>query len=311
MASNMIDFTRLYFVIVGAIAFGYILAAVLVETRFVNWLGLKTLKLSKFGIHPLLTNVPVIYLVSPRAAHITASRLLKEGKIEPFDLYLAILASNFPMRLMFLYRYYLPVLLPLIGIVAVYYALLRLAFDLFLLFVVSLIGRLRYKEVGFSEIPSSVPLVFSGKTLWEGFLKGGKEAVLFIAKFTPLFLFVVWLIKIGVMNILTENLKPYLGKLGFHPIEITYITTAAISPPVAYGLIKVMIEKHHPVFRILGTMAVGNGMFSLLRSWWTYLLPYYLGLYPVPVTVVLLLLQAGLPILYNFSVGVYLIHLKG
>ena len=141
------NFTELYFVIVAAIAFGYVLAAVLVETKLVNWLGLKTLKLSRFGLHPLLTNVPVIYLVSPRAAHITASKLLKEGKIEPLDLYLAILASNFPMRLMFLYRYYLPVLLPLIGVIAVYYALLRLAFDAVLLAVVSVIGRIRYRKV--------------------------------------------------------------------------------------------------------------------------------------------------------------------
>ncbi len=302
------NFTKLYLVIVGAITFGYVLAAVLVETRFVNWLGLKTLKLSKFGIHPLLTNVPVIYLVSPRAAHITASRLLKEGKIKPIDLYLVILASNFPMRLMFLYRYYLPVLLPLIGIIAVYYAFLRLAFDFLLLLVVSVIGRLRYREAKLPKVPSSVSLEFSKKAFLKGFLKGGREAISFIAKFTPLFLFVVWLLKVGIMEILTENLKPYLGKLGFHPIEITYITTAAISPPVAYGLIKVMVEKHHPVLRILGTMAVGNAMFSLLRSWWNYLLPYYLGLYPVVVTAVLLFLQAGLPIIYNFLIGILLIH---
>ena len=53
------NFTELYFVIVAAIAFGYVLAAVLVETELVNWLGLKTLKLSQFGLHPLLTTFPL------------------------------------------------------------------------------------------------------------------------------------------------------------------------------------------------------------------------------------------------------------
>jgi hypothetical protein len=54
-------------------------------------------------------------------------------------------------------------------------------------------------------------------------------------------------------------------------------------------------------------MAVGNAMFSLLRSWWAYLLPYYVGLYPLRITLNLLLLQAGLPIIYNFTVGIILV----
>ncbi len=301
------NFLELYLVIVGAVVFGYITAALFVETGIVNWLGAKTLPLAKFGIHPLLTQVPALYLVSPRAAHILASRLLKEGKIKPLDLYITVLASNFPMRLMFLYRYYLPVLLPLIGLIAIYYALLRLVFDLLLLLAVSLLGRLRYKGSQGSSFPEYPSPNLSLKTFKEGILKGIKEGALFVLKFTPLFAGVVLLIKIGAMKWLTVKLKPLFGKLGFNSLEITYITTAAISPPVAYGLIKVMIKEGIPTAHILGTMAVGNAMFSLLRSWWSYLLPYYLGLYPLRITASLLLLQAGLPILYNFIVGITLV----
>jgi hypothetical protein len=303
------NFTELYFVIVGAISFGYVLASLLIETQVVNWLGLKTVKLAKFGLHPLLTQVPIVYLVTPRAAHVQASRLLKEGRIEPTDLYLAILASNLPMRLMFLYRYYLPVLLPLIGTVAIYYALLRLAFDAAVFVAVSVVGRLRYRNRPVELQTDPIELRLNFRALKEGVVKGTKEALLFVAKFTPLFLLVVILIKVGAMNWLTEKLKPTLGRLGFNSLEITYITTAAISPPVAYGLIKVMLKEGIPVHQILATMAVGNAMFSLLRSWWAYLLPYYLGLYPARITAVLLLLQAGLPIIYNFTVGVALMKL--
>jgi len=218
------------------------------------------------------------------------------------------------MRLMFLYRYYLPVLLPLIGVIALYYyALLRLAFDVLLLIVVSVIGRFRYKNLpppDYSFESAQVNLSnLSLKKILEGLKKGAKEGFLFTLKFTPLFLFVVFLIKAGAMEWLTAKLKPYLGRLGFNSLEITYITTAAISPPVAYGLIKVMVKEGIKTTHILGTMAVGNAMFSLLRSWWAYLLPYYLGLYPLRITAVLLLLQAGLPILYNFTVGVILVKL--
>ena len=302
------DFLKLYVIIVSAIAFGYVLASLLVETKVVNYIGLKTLSLSRFGLHPLLTNVPVLYLITPRAAHMRASELLKEGKIEPTDLYLSILASNLPMRLMFLYRYYLPVLLPLIGVIALYYAVLRLAFDFVVFLVVFVLGKRRYGRVraelpDFEDFKPEVNL----ESLKRGLKLGLKEAALFTLKFTPLFLLIVFLIKKGIMEWLTVKLKPIFGSLGFNSLEITYITTAAISPPVAYGLIKVMVSQGIKTTHILATMAVGNAMFSLLRSWWAYLLPYYLGLYPLRITAVLLLLQAGLPIIYNFLIGLTLI----
>ncbi len=302
------DFLKLYVIIVSAIAFGYVLASLLVETKVVNYIGLKTLSLSRFGLHPLLTNVPVLYLITPRAAHMRASELLKEEKIEPTDLYLSILASNLPMRLMFLYRYYLPVLLPLIGVIAVYYAVLRLAFDFAVFLVVFVLGKRRYGKVraelpDFEDFKPEVNL----ESLKRGLKLGLKEAALFTLKFTPLFLLIVFLIKKGIMEWLTVKLKPIFGSFGFNSLEITYITTAAISPPVAYGLIKVMVSQGIKTTHILATMAVGNAMFSLLRSWWAYLLPYYLGLYPLRITAVLLLLQAGLPIIYNFLIGLTLI----
>jgi hypothetical protein len=301
------NFLELYLIIVSAVTFGYVLAAVLVETKFVNWLGIKTLPLSGLGLHPLLTNVPVLYLISPRAAHVNASELLREGKISPADLYLSVLASNLPMRLMFLYRYYFPVLLPLIGVIAVYYACLRLVFDFAVFVTVSLIGKKKYKKRG--ELPKfeSFSIEVNLKNLKSGLIKGIKEALIFTVKFTPVFIFVVFLIKVGAMKFLTQKLSPVLGKLGLNSLEITYVTTAAISPPVAYGLIKVMVKEGIPTAHIIGTMAVGNAMFSMLRSWWSYLLPYYLGLYPLRVTAVLLLLQAGLPIIYNLCVGLTLI----
>ncbi|MEO2068022.1 MAG: hypothetical protein ABGX27_00730 [Desulfurobacteriaceae bacterium] len=305
------DYTKLYLIVVGAVAFGYVLASILVETNLVNWLGLKTIKLSRLGIHPLLTNVPVIHLVSPRAAHIAASKLLNEGKVEPLDLYLTVLASNFPMRLMFLYKYFFPVLIPLIGVIAVYYGILRLLFDAAILVVVSIVGRIRYKKLEPSlQKLEKVKVELSLSFLKKGFLKGVKEAFSFIVKFTPLFFLIVFLMEAGIMEKLVEFLKPIFGKLGFDSLEITYITTCAISPPVAYGLVNVMVEKGYSVAQILGTMAVGNAMFSILRSWWMYLLPYYVGLYPLKVVATLLILQAFLPAFYNFVIGIILVNLS-
>jgi hypothetical protein len=302
------DFWKLYILVLTAIGAGYLGASVLVETGTVNWLGLKTLRLSKAGIHPMLTSVPVLYLVSPRAGHLLASSLLREGKIGKFDLALAVLASNLPMRLMFLYRYYLPVLLPLVGVVALYYALLRLAFDLAVFLFVFITGSLYYKNrKRHTPLPGSAVLRLRWEAVKRGVRRGLREFFSFALKFTPLFLFVVAMMKAGVMDWLTLKLKPLFGGAGLDSLEVTYVTTCAVSPPVAYSLLKVMLKKGYPISHIVGTMAIGNAMFSLLRSWWAYLLPYYSGLYPARVVAMLLILQAGLPIVYNFTVGLILV----
>ncbi|WP_457567996.1 hypothetical protein [Desulfurobacterium sp.] len=300
-----IDFLKLYLMIVSSITFGYLIAAISVETGFINWLGLKTVKLSRMGIHPLLSPIPVLYLVSPRAAHLHASKLLKDGKIKPRDLYIAAAASNFPMRITFLYRYYFPVLIPLIGWIAVYYGLLRLLFDAVVLIVVLIVGRKIYrgttKEKGNSE---TIKVHFNANTLKKGILSGLKESGKFILKFSPLFGFVIFLINHGVMDKMLTFMSPLLKLAGLNNLCATYVATAAVSPPVAYGLIKVMVARHYPLVKILGAMFIGNACFTLLRAWWAYVLPYYLGLYPPRITLTLIFIQSFMPAFYNLIMGI-------
>ncbi|WP_456437669.1 hypothetical protein [Desulfurobacterium sp.] len=300
-----IDFFRLYLMIISSITFGYLIAAISVETGFINWLGLKTVKLSKIGIHPLLSPIPILYLVSPRAAHLHASKLLKEGKIKPRDLYITAAASNFPMRITFLYRYYFPVLIPLIGWIAVYYGLLRLLFDTVVLFIVLITGRRIYKNIKRTGNDSeTIKIQLNYETLKKGIASGLKEGGKFIVKFSPLFGFVIFLINHGIMDKMLTFMSPLLKWAGLDNLCATYVATAAISPPVAYGLIKVMIAKHYPLIKILGAMFIGNACFTFLRAWWAYVLPYYLGLYPMKVTIILIFIQSFLPALYNLSMGI-------
>ncbi|AHF79515.1 Hypothetical protein TES1_0118 [Thermococcus paralvinellae] len=173
------DFLKLYIISMASITFGYILAETLSETNLIKLIGTKTSKIAKLGIHPALTPVPALYLVSPRVAHANASALLKEGLIEPIDLYIAILASNLPLRVMYIYRYYLPVLLPLLGIVTLYFIGLRILFDFLLVFVVLMIGRRRYKGVKLNGENNKIKLNFSRKAFKKGLIKGLKASLNF------------------------------------------------------------------------------------------------------------------------------------
>ncbi len=294
---------------IASITFGYILAEILSETNLIRLIGAKTAKIAKFGIHPALTPVPALYLVSPRVAHANASALLKEGLIEPIDLYIAILASNLSLRVMYIYRYYLPVLLPLLGIVTLYFIGLRILFDFLLVFVVLTIGRRRYKGMKSGEGNNKIKLDFSRRAIKKGIAGGVKASLKFVLRFTPLFLLVVFMLKSGASERLTLLLSPILGTLGLDSLEVTYITTAVFSPRAAYGIAKVMLGYNYPMQKVLGCMFLGNGLFVLLNESWVRILPFYSGLYPREVTLRLLLLQAGLPSTYNILLGILLLKL--
>ncbi len=302
------NFLRLYFIICASISFGFTLAGILNSTGIIDWLGGRTASFSKLGLHPLLSQVPVLYLVSPRAAHLHMSKLLKEKKIEERDVLIATAASNLPLRLEFLLKYYFPVLAPLVGIIAVYYGFLRLFFDCIVFFIALAIGRRIYKKMKPKYEPQERDFkpVFSIKNLYMGLKEGAEDALSFLIKFTPVYIFVVYLIKKNLMEKLLFVVSPVLKPLGLGSLQITYVITAAVSPPVAYGFLKVMLAKGYPVSKILGVMFLGNFCFTVLRAWWMYLLPNFYGLYPKKVIAKLVLIQSFIPAFYNLTLGIIL-----
>ncbi|ACV24240.1 conserved hypothetical protein [Methanocaldococcus fervens AG86] len=293
----------------ASITFGYILAEILSETNLIKFIGNKTSKIAEFGIHPALTPIPALYLVSPRVAHANASAMLKDKLIKPIDLYIAILASNLPLRVMYIYRYYLPVLLPLLGVITLYYIGLRIIFDFLLVFIVLMIGRKRYKGVKFNMENSKINLNFSKDAFKNGLIKGLRASLKFGLRFTPIFALVVFMIKLGILDKITAILSPILGKLSLDSLGIAYITTAMFSPAAAYGIAKVMLSYNYPINKVLGCMFLGTGLFTLLYESWSRIFPFYSGLYPKNVTLNLLLLQVVLPSFYNIFLGIFLVKL--
>lgn len=293
----------------ASITFGYVLAEILNESNLIRLIGKKTSKIARLGIHPALTPIPALYLVSPKVAHANASAMLKNEVIKPTDLYITILASNLSLRVMYIYRYYLPVLLPLLGIITLYFICLRILFDFFLVLVVLMIGRRRYRSVKMDNEDNEIKLNFSRKAFRNGLIKGLKVSLNFALRFTPLFLSIIFMLRSGISDRITLILSPILGKLGLDSFGITYVTTAIFSPRVAYGIAKVMLSYNYPLKDVLACMFLGNGLFVILNESWVRILPFYSGLYPRDVTLKLLFLQAGLSSLYNILLAVILLKI--
>jgi len=293
----------------ASITFGYVLAEILNESNLIRLIGKKTSKIARLGIHPALTPIPALYLVSPKVAHANVSAMLKNEVIKPTDLYITILASNLSLRVMYIYRYYLPVLLPLLGIITLYFICLRILFDFFLVLVVLMIGRRRYRSVKMDNEDNEIKLNFSRKAFRNGLIKGLKVSLNFALRFTPLFLSIIFMLRSGISDRITLILSPILGKLGLDSFGITYVTTAIFSPRVAYGIAKVMLSYNYPLKDVLACMFLGNGLFVILNESWVRILPFYSGLYPRDVTLKLLFLQAGLSSLYNILLAVILLKI--
>ena len=321
-SGERMDFLNIYLISIASISFGYILAELLNQTNLINLIGKKTSKISKIGIHPLLSTIPALYLVSPRLAHTTASSLLKNNVINEFDLFIAVLASNFPLRLMYVYKYYLPVLVPLLGVVALYFIGLRIIFDIILLFVVMIVGRKNYANINNTNTydnnnmnnnntanNNDINIIFSKEIIKNGLIKGLNSSLNFAKTFTPVFLIVVFLIKFGIMDKLSIVMTPILKHLGLDSMGITYITTAILTPRVAYGMANVMLGYNYSIMTVLGCMFIGNGLFVLVYEWWSRLLPYYYGLYPKKTALKLIFIQAFMPASYNLLLGILLLKI--
>ncbi|WP_456416851.1 hypothetical protein [Methanocaldococcus sp.] len=307
---GLLDFLNLYFSSIFSITFGYFIAELLNETNLIKLIGKKTSKIVKLGIHPSLSIIPTLYLVSPRLAHTNASALLKRGEIKPFDLYGAILASNFSLRIMYIYKYYLPVLFPLLGVVTLYFIGLRIIFDIFLLVVVIIVGRKKYKNIEINDFNlNNINIRFSKDVLKNSIIKGLKLSIDFIVKFTIIFLIMVLMISFGLLEKISIILFPIFKNLGLDSLGISYITASIISPRIAYGIAKIMLGYNYSIYTILGCMFLGNGLFVLTYEWWTRILPYYTGLYPKDVALKLLIIQAFLPSIYCVLLGIFLLKL--
>ena len=311
MSPQTIIYTYIYITL--SVLFGNTLAKLLLETNIINALNAKTSKILGKSIHPELTPIPLLYLISPRAAHAHASQILKQGLIKQIDLYIALLASDLFLRIMYIYRYYIPLMLPLLGVIAIYFIALRIIFDIILFVTVTIYGIHKYKNTNARNTSTNrrdTQIMLTRKTLVNCIKMGAKDTITFLYKFTPLFILIVILMNINAFNYVTSILKPYLKLINIDSLGLTYIITAITSPRIAWGIAKIMIDNGYYFTNILGCIFLGNALYLLLNELWVRIIPFYISIYPKNIVPKLILLRAILPAIYNITLGVILLRIS-
>ncbi len=260
-------------------------------------------------VHPSLTPVVLLYMVSRRAGHAHASSLLRKGIVSSIDVYIALLASGLSLRIMYMYRLYIPVLIPLLGRLALYIILLRILFDTTVLLAVMAYGRKRYRGEHLQGNSVRPQVKLEPSTVWRGFKEGAREAAGFLLRFTPLYIIVSLMMLTGVMDRISVELAPFLHRLGASSLGATCIATSIASPRVAWGIAKMMVDAGHPANEVLGCLFLGSGLFVLLNELWTKHLPFYASLYPKRVVLGIVVLRSLIPAAYSILLGILLLKL--
>ena len=309
MLPQTIIYTYIYITL--SVLFGNTLAKLLLEANIINAVNTKTSKILGKSIHPELTPIPLLYLISPRAAHAHASQILKQGLVKPIDLYIALLASDLFLRIMYIYRYYIPLMLPLLGIIALYFIALRIIFDIILFTTVTIYGIHKYKNTN-KNTPAyqrDIRIMLTRKTLVNSIKMGAKDTITFLYKFTPLYILIAVLMNINVFSYVTSILKPYLKRINIDSLGLTYLITAITSPRIAWGIAKIMIDNGYYFTNILGCIFLGNALYLLLNELWVRIIPFYISIYPKNIVPKLILLRAILPATYNMILGILLLEI--
>jgi len=293
-----------YIYIILAVLFGNILARLLIETHIINVVNLKTSKILGRSIHPELTSIPLLYLISPRAAH--ASQILKQNLIKPIDLYIALIASSIFLRIMYIY---IPMMLPLLGVIAVYFMALRLLFDVAPFIIVAVYGKYKYKNTKntLTKLQNMVIKLTKG-VLINSIKVGIRDTITFLYKFTPLFALVITLMNLSVLSYISSILKPYLELINVNSLGLTYIITSIMSPRIAWGIARIMLDNGYSFTNILGCIFLGNALYLLLNELWVRIIPFYISIYPKSIVSKLIILRAILPMIYNIVIGILLLN---
>lgn len=290
---------------------GYVAAGVLNESGLTNLL-IKRLS-GSLGrvVHPALAPTLVLYVVSPRSAHAYASSCLRRGLVSPVDVYLVMMVSGLPLRLLYLYRIYIPILIPLLGAVALRYIALRLVLDLSLAAIATAYGFRKY-----SSMPKSTQslgddaVILSTESLLNGVTRGVKDMLKFLPKYSVAYVAASALLITGVINSVAHALAPVLASLGLTSLGLTYVTASIVSPKAAVGIAKLMISSGHSTNEVLGAMFLGNTLFLALNEAWARTVPLYLSTYPRRVAATLTLLKVVVPAAYSALLAVTLLTAK-
>jgi hypothetical protein len=279
---------------------GVLLAQLLVEFRWLEKLSWLAQPLTKFGhLHPECTGSFIVAVISPTAGHSMLAEFYAEKRIRRSELIIAAIVNALPGYIA-QGRSLLPVTIPLIGVLGIYYYGLILFADLLKSAVLLGIGCFLLPK---RDSEGLAPRTSSGKPkpawrdAFRNALQSARKTVPKILKtMIPMTIGVYILINLGIFEYAARHLGFVARILPVRVEALPIVATRLASPIGAYTMAGSLLSKG--VLRgedVLRALFAGTLLATVPNI--RYLIPYYFGIFGPSVGVRLVLVSTILRVL--------------
>ncbi len=299
---------------------GSFLANLLLEAGVTGRIARLIFPLLRAGRLPGEVSLPLVTIpLEPRVGHGMLASMLKSGVIGEREVFVSVfLVSPLAVIVFIVPRYYIPVIIPALGVpIALLYLFFTLACSFAKMFTGILYGRVTSKvknfKVAFKHETAGECLKSRLKS-WR-VVKSALKSSLSLTKKVSIRTFIVVLALMvvsyfGVFTFIEKALHTVIGGAGLPARSVAIATTYAVSPIAGVVLAGAMLSKGEISCKyVLTGLLLGSILFRLVSEYPRHSFPFYASVYPVKLALKLtaVTIAVDLPVLLALLLAILLL----
>ena len=253
------------------------------------------------NINPFSISSILVCFFSPTVGYSILAEGLKDKKLNEKELIGTSLANSFPSVLSHILTFFIPVVIPILGLTGVLFVLIRLG----VAFVKSVIGLI-YLTMVSQKNTFEVPEKLNKINKRENLEKSLKSTLRFSKRLIPVMFItmflVIYLSKIGVFDYLNNFVKPITDMLGLNPnigvLSLTEIINVQASIVMAGGFLNEGILNSK---EILIGLVIGN-VLTFSTRYMKHSLPLHVSLFGAKLGTKIVMINAAITLLLDIFI---------
>jgi len=253
------------------------------------------------NINPFSISSILVCFFSPTVGYSILAEGLKDKKVNEKELIGTSLANSFPSVLSHIFTFFIPVVIPILGLTGAIFVLIRLG----VAFTKSIIG-LTYLTMISKKNSFEVPEKINKLNKKENLKKSLKSTLRFSRRLVPVMFItmflVIFLSKIGVFDYLNNLVKPITDILGLNPnvgiLSLTEIMNVQAAIVMAGGLLNENILSSKEV--LIG-LVIGN-VLTFSTRYVKHSLPLHVSLFGTKLGTKIVMINAIITLLLDIFI---------
>ncbi|AEH06876.1 nucleoside recognition domain protein [Methanothermococcus okinawensis IH1] len=259
------------------------------------------------NVNPLSISSILVCFFSPTVGYSILAEGLRDKKLNEKEIIGTSLANSFPSVLSHTFTFFIPVVIPILGLTGLLFVLIRLGASL----VKSLIGAI-YLSIISKKVDFEVPEI-NKMDKKENLEKSLKSTLRFSKRLIPIMLItmflVVYLSKIGVFDYLNNLVSPITNILGLNPnvglLSLTEIVNVQAAIVMAGGFLN---ENMLSSKEVLIGLIIGN-VLTFSTRYVKHSLPLHVSLFGTKLGTKIVMINAAITLLLDIIIIIGLLIL--